>query len=321
MFRILCVYILLFFSLYGCCRISKEIRPNIESRVHPKEFFREKRIKVCLPQDFSVTPFVPLTSEEKQTDWGKEYGIGLLFAEDFDLYRAITSFKRALYLIPEDNKSRKQEIEYVTALAYYLGKKYIEVIYVIETTDLSEVDRNFPAFSDLLLILYDSYEQVGKREKANHILSLIENDDHNRADKLSLLHTIKKADLDEMSRSESCQNILCGYKRERKSICKAQTLNAIVPGAGYWYVGLKQTAFTAFCVNALFIGAATHFITHGNEAAGIITLSLEGGWYFGGIIGAGLAAKQYNDKIYSCYANKVIDRECLCPAIMLKYSF
>lgn len=306
----------------GCYyRVPNAIEPVVQTPPHPKEIQREKRIMLCLPQDFSISPFQPLTKDELQEDWAKEYRIALTFADDFDLYRAITGFKRALCLLPPENIYRQREIEYAITLAYYLGKKYGEAIYIVESTDLRCVDATFPAYDDLLLILYDSYEQMGKPEHAHHILTLIETECPDQAKKLTLLGAIKQADLDALCETYGYDKVVRGYRCEAKSIRKAQILNAILPGAGYWYVGMRQTAVTAFIVNALFIGAAAHFISNGNGPAGLITLSLEGGWYFGGISGAGLAAKEYNEHLYCTYADKITQREELFPFMMLKYSF
>lgn len=322
MFQRLVILITLCSFATGCYyRVSNTIEPVLNAPPHPKEIQREKRVRLCLPSDFSVSPFQPLTPEEITADWGKEYMIALAFAEDFDLYRAITGFKRALCLIPPDCWDRRLEIHYASALAYYLGRKYTEVIYIVESTDLKCVDASFPAFSDLLLILYDSYEQEGKADHARFILSLIEGDDPECAKRLTLLGAIKQADFETLCANQAYDNVLCGYNREAKSIRKAQMFNAMLPGAGYWYVGMKQTAVTALLINSLFIGAAAHFFSNGNTAAGIITLSLEGGWYFGGIGGAGMAAKQYNEHLYCAYAEKITQRDALFPLLMLKYSF
>ncbi|MEZ5315323.1 MAG: hypothetical protein R3E91_03820 [Chlamydiales bacterium] len=322
MFRKVTILMMLCVFQTGCYyRVPKCIQPSIQFPPHPKEIQKEKRISLSLPENFSLLPFSPLSPEEKETDWGKEYRIALLFAEDFDLYRAITGFKRALYLIPNDLKGRSQEIQYMIALAYYLGRKYTEVIYIVDSTDLGSIDSLFPAYSDLLLILYDSYYQLGKTDHASHVLNLIEIQDSEIAHRLTILEAIKKVDLNYLSLNPAYRGVFCGYHKAMKSIQKAEIFNAIMPGAGYWYIGMRQTAVTAFLVNALFIGAAAHFLHEGNIAAGVITLSFEGGWYFGGISGAGLAAKRYNEQLYCSYVGKIIQREELFPFMMLKYSF
>src|SRR5687768_17345945 len=99
------------------------------------------------PDHLSISPFVPLTPEQRETDWGKEWRIALAFAEDFDLYRAITSFKRALVLLPIDKLARRIEIEYQITLAYYLGKKYGDALHHFEKSGLVYVDPSFSAYS------------------------------------------------------------------------------------------------------------------------------------------------------------------------------
>jgi tetratricopeptide (TPR) repeat protein len=314
--------------LVACARVPTTIAPVIQAPPHIKEIQREKRIFCHIPADFSLSPFPSLNQQELATDWGKEYRLALCFAQDFDLYRAITGFKRALWLLPQDQPLRRLEIEYDIALAYFLGGKFVEVVFAVESTDLICVDETFLAFDDLLLMLYESYEQLGKPEHAAHILQLIEQNDPHIARKLSLLSMVKQADFAALcyqaeidSERSYLKNIICGYQREAKSIRKAQILNGVLPGAGYWYVGQRSTAVTAFIINTLFIAAATHFITSGNGAAGLITLSFESGWYFGGITGAGYAAKQYNEQLYCTFANKITQRESYFPLMMLKYTF
>lgn len=305
----------------ACYRVSSKIEPTVQSPKHPKEIQREKRCFLALPQDFSVCPFPELTAEEKATDWGKEYQIGLMFAADFDLYRAITGFKRALCLLPQEQNARRLELQYLTALSYFLGKKYVEVIYSLESTSLAQVDKNFPAYGDLLLILYESYTQLGREEYAEHILKLMSVEEPESCEKVALYRDLREADLTKLACKEETKPLLAGYYKEAKSVRKAQTLNALMPGAGYLYLGQKQTAFTALAINSLFIGAATAFFAHDNIWAGVLTLSFEGGWYFGGIYGAGLSAKEYNEKLYCTYAERTGSREKSFPLMRLKYTF
>lgn len=313
--------VLLLICLTSCVtRAPTCIEPVVEAPKHPKQIYREQRCALVLPEDFSVSPFVALSEEEKQSEWGKEYFIGLSFAQDFDLYRAITCFKRATFFNPPTD--RLVEIQYATVLAYFLGKKYQEVTFLTENSALSKVDHTFAAFDDLLLILYESYSKLGNEKHAAYLRSLIDEDS---AEKLVFLSAVQEGNLENLiAYSEDrpyLSHMVSGYKHEAKSVHKAELLNAILPGAGYWYLGQKQTAITAFLVNSLFLGAAAHFIYTGNVPASIITLSLEGGWYFGGIYGAGLAGKAYNEKIYSTYADRITEKEKFFPALMLKYKF
>jgi hypothetical protein len=319
---------LLFLALVSCYRAPLTLDPCLVEPMHPKEAMHQGCITFNLPPDFSISPFAQLDESELAQDWGKELKLGYLFANDFDLYRAITTFKRALFLMPPELTDRRLETEYDIALCYFLGKKYLDCIKEIENSELVAVDGNFVAFSDLLLILYDSYRHECMEEKAQHILSLIERFDACDKDKLILLNLVENGCVNELSclpldceRNQFITNCMSNYQLEKKSVRKAEFLNAICPGAGYWYVGQKQTAFTAFLVNSLFIAAGVEFITHGYEAAGIITLSLESGWYLGGIYGGGLAAKSYNEHLYRIYAERITTSEKLYPAMMLKFTF
>lgn len=313
------------FALIGCNRASTQLEPIVCCPAHPKETIRENRRFLAIPADFSVSPFACLTEEELAQDWGKEFKIALAFAQDFDLYRAITNFKRALFLIPQDLEERSLEIQYDIVLAYYLGKKYTEALYDVESTPLCHAEPTFPAYGDLLLILYDCYNNLCLPEKAQFILTLIEKDCPERAERLNLLSAIQMADFETIASYNSRYNYLEGlfanYHAAEKSIHKAETLNALLPGAGYWYVGQRQTAVTAFIINAAFIAASCHFFDHGNIGAGIFTTSLECGWYFGGIYGAGLAAKLYNERLYETYSSNLVSRGKLFPLMMLRFTF
>ena len=111
------------------------------------------------------------------------------------------------------------------------------------------------------------------------------------------------------------------YEIKKKSVGGAQILNTFIPGAGYFYVGQKKTALTALLLNTLFIVASYEFFHHGYIAAGIITTSFEMGWYFGGIYGAGEAAKFYNERLFENVATPMMNQEKVFPALMLKYAF
>ena len=304
----------------ACQRVSTQIEPCIESPRHEKEVMREKRNFML---KIEPSPFSPLTIEERESDWGKEYEIGFCFAQDFDLYRAITSFKRALILLGESSPQRALELRYYITLSYYLGGKYIEVVYMAEAGAFATIDDSFVAYEDILLMLHDSYLHLGECDKAARVLSQIQLFSIESADKIVFFSEVKRADFSTLfaHREKEAGALLRCYCSQSKSVKKAQGLNMILPGAGYWYVGQKQTAVTAFLVNALFIGAAVNFFVHDHIAAGAIFLTLETGWYFGGITGAGLAAKSYNERLYEGYAHKICMKERLYPLLRLTYKF
>ncbi len=310
------LYFLFLFVCSSCYRVSDKLEPKMDYTVEEK-YLRN------LESAFPV-----LSEEERKEDWGKELIIAVAFAHQLDLYRALFSFKRADILLPVSNVARKLEIQYDILLCYYFGKKYKDVLECFERSDLPHVDRTFPAFHDLLVILYESYKATNQKEKTNQIYELIHQSYTGTAERLSLSTALLKANFPEIRKMantnpprEYLVEMLRNYDREKKSVNKAQILNVFLPGAGYLYVGQTRTAITAFTINALFIAAAYHFFHKGHIAAGIITTSLETGWYFGGIYGAGEEAKYYNEQVYTKHTTSVMNQKGLFPIFMIQHAF
>lgn len=311
-----CFALILCCMLCGCSTNSCILEPSITY------IPQAKRVE-CLP-----SPFEDLSATEKRQAWGKELYIGTALAREMDLYRAITAFKRALILIPRDQEDRRLQIHYCIMESYYLGCKYQDAVDAFETSPLYGAPCTFPAYDDMLIIAYDSYMQIDQEEKAARIYKLIETRDPEKAGDLALSESILNGDfcgIDEFActhpASDNLENFLCEYSQQSKSVLKAQTLNAVLPGAGYLYVGQQKSALTSFLINTLFIAAAYQFFDHGYPAAGLITTSLELGWYLGGINGAGLAAKEYNQRMYESLGKEVMICNHLFPVLMLEKSF
>lgn len=274
------------------------------------------------------TPFKKLTAEEASQDWGKELNLGKAFAHEMDLYRALTCFKRARFLIPREEEQRLMEIEYEIFLAYFLGNKYQEAVETFENSQLIRVPEDFPALHDLLITLYEAYIQVDQPERACRILGLISLTDTETAINLDLGTKIVTYDIPEIiqaserySNKDSIDIFLTTYQIEAKSLSKARALNAVLPGAGYLYVGQKKAALTSLVINTLFIAAAYQLFERGYVPAGLIITSLEMGWYFGGINGAGLAAKEYNERLYENLGKQLLIQDRLFPILMIQKGF
>lgn len=274
------------------------------------------------------SPFPSLSTAERATEWGKELDIANHFARETDYYRAITAYKRARFLIPRETTERRQQIDYGIILAYYLGGKYQDAVEAFEVSDLAAAGPAFPAFGDLLVLLYDAYSQDCRIDRAEAVLELIHKHSEETADDLELYQSVVDGDVcDAMDRAErhpNCMTLLPhleDYCSCALSVRKAQTLNAILPGAGYYYVGQRQSAFTSFLLNTLFTAAAVYFFDNGNIPMGVILTSLETGWYFGGINGAGLAAKEYNERLFEQSGRELLMENRLFPVLMFEFSF
>lgn len=302
--------LLLLILCAGCCKSSCSFQPKI--CYFPPD---------CLLESLN-SPFPPLQGEEASADWGKELYIGLQFAKEQDYYRAITCYKRAHFLCPEANQP---EIEYHLVEAYYLAHKYEEAIRIYETGCLGSLSIDFPAVKELLIMLEDSYQEIGMPEKAFKIRCLLQKQDPEAFDKVEEYEAILNADFCAFPSFYEKDPCLCSflgdYLSETKSPEKARFLNAILPGAGYYYVGQKKSALTSLIINTLFTWAAYRFFERGYPAAGFITASLETGWYFGGINGAGLAAEEWNERLYERKAKEFLINQQLFPIMQFEYAF
>ncbi|MBM3207755.1 MAG: tetratricopeptide repeat protein [Chlamydiae bacterium] len=303
----------LFFS--SCYQTREKIEPQLDYAVQDKYL-------LSLP-----SPFAPLTDAEKAESWSKEYTIGVAFAHELDLYQAITAFKRASILIPQSEIERVREINYGIFLCYFLGKKYTDAVYTYENSPLNNLDTSFPAAEDLLILLYDCYDRLGEDVKAERLLYFIQQHYPDAANKLYLYSNLLHADIPKLEEIgkvpsyEYVQTFIESYEKDKKSILRARHLNAIFPGAGYFYLGQTQSGITAVLLNGLFIAASYYFFDHGNIAAGAIFTSFEAGWYFGGIYGAGEEAKVYNERLYENKASYMMNEKGLFPGFMIKYAF
>jgi tetratricopeptide (TPR) repeat protein len=272
--------------------------------------------------------FPGLSDEELQQEWAKELVMGDVFAREWDLYRAITCYKRALILLPSQEIQRHLQLDYDLILCYYLGSKFQEAINIFENSELSQADPRFPAFNSLLLIIYDAYQQIHQEEKADCVLEVIQQFSPDTKEDLTLYRDFKRGDLEAIRctiahhrAAEELTTDFSVYDQHAKSPRLARALNAVLPGAGYYYVGQKRSALTCFIINALFIAASYQFFQRGYPAAGAITASMEMGWYFGGINGAGIAAHELNTRLYENVGCKILSEHESFPLLMFETSF
>lgn len=277
---------------------------------------------------YQPSAFPCLTSEEENQLWAQELLIGNHFAKEGDFYRAITCYKRALVLLPSCTIDRRLQLDYDLVLCYYLGDKCQEAINIFENSDLSQANPDFPAFNNLLLIVYDCYLHTHQEDKATCVLEIIRKFSPESADDLLLYQTLKEGEVETARRlieqhrdKEEMQMDFAFYDQFAKSPKKARILNAILPGAGYYYVGQRRSAMTSFIINALFTAAAYQFFRHGYPAAGAITASIETGWYFGGINGAGIEAHEFNTRLYEGISRKILTEHTCFPVLMFETSF
>jgi TM2 domain-containing membrane protein YozV len=299
--------------LTGCFRVGNELEPQLNYAV-------QDRYLKSLP-----SPFPPLSESEAAQDWGREDKVGLGFARELDLYQAITAFKRSSFLIPPSLTDRKLQLEYNTFLCYYFGRKYQETVYTYDSGPLRFTTPSFTPHQDLTIILYDSYLNMKETDKAEKLMDYIHMTYPDVANRLELSKILLKGDISALQAAAPAhpdiQALMIQYELEKKSTRTAQLWSTLIPGAGYFYVGQTQSGITALLLNGVFIWASCYFFQHGNTAAGVIFTSVEAGWYFGGIYGAGQETKFYNERLYERLATPMMNDNRYFPILMLKYGF
>lgn len=300
----------------GCQTACRKMEPTIFCPLHVE----------CVTE--LPTPFSSLSPDEEKEEWAKELIYGNAFAKEWDLYRAITCYKRGLFLIPDCNIQRKQQLEYGIILSYYLGNKYQDCLNQFEKGSLSQAGPDFPAFNNLLLIVYDCYLMTKQEDKASCVMQAIQIYSPDTTEDLWLYEGLKSGDVDQVRGSilqhrdkEELMKEFAAYDQNVKSPRRARMLNAVLPGAGYYYVGEKKSALTSFIINTLFTAAAYQFFRKGYTAAGAITTSLELGWYLGGINGAGIEAEEYNTRLFEGIGRTMLTRNKAFPILMFETSF
>jgi tetratricopeptide (TPR) repeat protein len=304
--------------LYGCSVIHSKDR--LEPRLN---YEAPSYIVESLPSSFE-----PLSDDDRKESWGKELLLGDAFAREMDLYRALTCYKSAIILLPENQVERRLQLDYNIILCYYLGHKYREAVNVFEKSQLTEANALFPAFNNLLIILYDAYLKADQPDKAERIHELILKCSSETAIDLSLYHSISEGEIVEAEcissthrEAEKLQTYFDSYYAQTLSPKKARLLNAILPGAGYYYIGQTRSAVTSFMINALFSAAAYQLFHRGYWAGGAIVTSLEMGWYVGGINGAGIEAQEFNNQLYRGMATKLLSDQKFFPVLMFETAF
>ena len=318
--------------LFCGCTSHTNIQPQLSYTI------QKKNIKNLSP------PFTALNYNEREKDWGKEYVIGSKFLKDLNFYQSLTSFKRAKFLAEECSQERRWEMDYYLVLNYFMGEKYQEVINSFKESSLASATQKFTALHDLLVILHHSYTQINDTAKASEMLNILKEYHPKTAENMVFSHLISTGNvkklktlcfnsspsqsnspmgflIEKANQDEDLKEIITHYDKHAKSPLIASTLNAILPGSGYLYLGQKQSALTALLLNGLFTYQAIAFYNKGQTAAALITASFESGWYFGGIIGAKEGAILYNERLYETSADTYIEKNKLYPFLMFEYGF
>ncbi len=281
-----------------------------------------------------LQPLCPDSSQVREADtppWRIEAYLGNQFARRLTWDEALRCYRRAQLLAPPgENKGITQQLAYNLVLCEFFANRPAHAISAFETSELTQVERAFPFYGDLLVVLSDSYARgtPKTRDQARLTLGLLAEIDPQRAALVSLRSLVQARDLSGLEARADFDEALSHLRPLMHSVrarsCdpkRAMGLNALLPGAGYWYVGQRQTALTSLALNILFGAAAWRSLHKGDTALGLIALSFELGWYFGGIQGVKLAAEEYNRRQFDPIGDKILQEGGARKAQLIKFGF
>ena len=250
--------------------------------------------------------------------------LGDAFMEEGEYYRAITEYKKFLFLFPDSEKA--DYALFRVGLASYRGEEYETAAHTFATVretygggrvaagsayyeglslwNLGRFDRAESAFDGVVatdpaseyaplallgksLVSYDRKNIPGCRNELERFLASYPED--HRAD--NVRETIALLD----------------NNRElpRKSPVLAGVMSAVVPGSGYMYAGRYGDGIMALIVNGLFIAGTVVAIHQENYAVAGIVGGIGLPFYVGNIYGSANAATKWNIGVRKEFRGKI----------------
>ncbi len=227
-----------------------------------------------------------------------------------DYFRAITEYKRFLFLYPYHPLAK--EASYNIGLAYFRGQEWEEAI-----LQFRQVMEDYPGeeiAGEALFMIGESYYRQGDYESAIQVYQAVtaqfppETLGGRAQYRLgwSLLRLRQWSDASKLfgqvdpqspyfpSAQALAQEAKQGFTLPRKSPPLAGFLSSMLPGAGQAYTGRYRDALVALLLNGAFIAGGIEAIRAGNEALAGAIFFFEAGWYMGNIYGAVNAAHKQN---------------------------
>lgn len=226
-----------------------------------------------------------------------------------DHLRAITEFKRYLFLYPSGDKADESNYllgealfqinSYKEALTHWEGvlkqtpdTPFKEEIQLKTGRALWKLGREDEALSRWEKITQEGLSSTIKTTAARAVLWGLVKQKHYDLARLKL----KTFPLSASEQEAHETFFLKAEQLPLKSPTTAGTLAAILPGAGHWYLDRHQDALIAFSINGLFAWAAVSSFQQGNSGLGVLLSFIELAWYSGNIYSAVNTAHKINRK-------------------------
>jgi TolA-binding protein len=227
-----------------------------------------------------------------------------------DYYRAITEYKRFLFLAPTDARAGRVQLQvgrsYLGAQQWEEARKTFEALAqhhpdaniraeaAFLTGDTSFRQGRYAQAIEDLRAVTERYGQTPVGERARYLLGW----SYLRARQWPLATASFEA-IDSTSPLFPSSQALADAARDaeslpRKSPALAGLMSAVIPGSGHFYTGRFRDGTIALLLNGAFMFAGIEAVSAGNEAAAGLLFFFQAAWYSGTIYGAVNAAHKHN---------------------------
>jgi len=225
-----------------------------------------------------------------------------------EYYRAITEYKRVLFLAPPESTAIRESAVLGVGGALYSGAEYARSADWLHAhlADLPEGERRMEGAR----LMYRALLAGGAGERLLALSSELEEPTAETRLFEGLAHarighwreatsTFRELSDDPRYGPAAFHFASLAAEAERagwKSPRVAAVLG-IIPGAGYWYAGHRQTAVASLVVNSVFIGATAQAFRTDQDLLGAFLSLFSGSWYAGNVYGSALAARRHNENL------------------------
>jgi TolA-binding protein len=244
------------------------------------------------------------------TDANQILGFAEALFQAGDYFRAITEYKRFLFLYPSDVRAGRVQLQ--IGLSYQRGQQWedarktfeeiaqrhpdpdirAEAAYRVGETSF-EQGRYAQAIADLRPTA-ERYPRTSVGEQARYLLGWSYLRTRQWPAAFQTFATIDATSPLFPSSRALADAARVGEELPRKSPALAGFMSAVIPGTGYFYTGRWRDGTVALLLNGAFLAAGLEAVSAGNEAAAGLLLFFEAAWYSGAIYGAVNATQKYN---------------------------
>jgi|TARA_B100001105_G_C22365942_1_gene432627 tetratricopeptide (TPR) repeat protein len=235
--------------------------------------------------------------------------------EEKEYFRAITEYKRLNSFFPDNPNYIQNKIMIVNC--YYNAGHLIEAI-----SELKELNIIYPKYFNFIYREAKILNEISHYFESNEIIQnnlnkfkQVQNDSLIYLSAINLFRLQKIDDskevLDKIINSSSLYYVaqetktyISNYDKLRfKNRKYAGYLNLVIPGSGYFYLGMEQTALATFFIESLFIGILNKSLQNNTTGTSMLTGFLFSGIHLGATYGAVEQADKLNKNIFKEFCN------------------